>query len=124
MALPAIQSPQSVHAAPAARPSGSFARTRKPARAFSVTHARPECRSFETPAAKKMRLITSHIIRKGQVYSPLGAGGAADGFLAARNNASSDQPSPERAKARTQRPKTRTASAWWIFPKLCGRPMR
>src|SRR5262249_2771708 len=96
----ASHGPQFVQGAPSGRAIGSLWRMREPARALDVIHDRPECRSLATPAAKKIRLINSHIIRIGHVYSPLGKGGGASGRRAARMSESTDHPSPQREKAR------------------------
>jgi len=91
---------------------------------LSVIHSSPEWRSFETPAPKNTKLITSHIIRIGHVYSPPGAGGAASGRRAARTSESTDHPSPQRDNARIPIANTSTPLSWWIFPKLCVIPIR
>src|SRR6185369_4865374 len=97
---------------------------KKMPRASDVTHSRPEWRSFETPDAKKMTHITSHIIRMGHVYSPCGARGAPSLRLAARINESTENPSPQRENAKIAMAQTRIASAWLIFPNDSLSPIR
>src|SRR5262245_13297721 len=121
---PASHSPQSVGGTAAGCARGSLERRRMLRSVFEVIQSRPEWRSFETPAPKNTKLITSHIIRIGQVYSPFGAGRAARGRRAARTSESTDQPSPQRENARIPIANTRTPLSWWIFPKLWGIPIR
>src|SRR5436190_17669115 len=87
-------------------------------------HSRPECRSFEIPAAQKMNAIATQTNRIGQVYSALAGRTAAERRRVPAISASSEQRSPARERARAPEANTARVSKCCVWPKFWGSPSR
>ena len=87
--------------------------------------SRPECRSFEIPAAQKISAIATHTNRIGHVYSPSSGGGCTGRrWRSDAISASKDQASAAREIASAPLAKTTSVSKCWVWPKLWGNPIR